>query len=252
MRGFMLYAFGDSFVAGCQDEDSTEKTCAGEELDRVRYNVSFISYVANFLKISLKNFAVPGSGNFPQLDLLVQKILLGEIKEGDKIFFGITTFWRDRVSLDPVPILNQHRGPCFADRETFKNKREIIEYLDYCYVLCVLDKIKNFYNVDIRCINAFDNTYYQHVFPQFKDFHNSFSDNKFFITCDYPYNNTLVHILTDTWGTPSANQLQHANHNVLNIPKKYEYLFTPHRHPSVAGHKKIANWLINNVYSKNI
>ena len=250
----MLYAFGDSFVAGDQDENSVlQTTCWGNELERVRYEISFISHVAKFLNVPLKNCAIPGSGNIPQLDILTEKVLSGQIKKGDKIFFGFTTFYRDRAALDPVRILNPNRGPCFADREIFRNNRLLIEYFDYCYILSILEKIKNLYEIDIRCINLVDKTYYRHVFPQYKDFHNSFSDNKFFITCDYPYNNTLIHILTDTWGTPDCVfHLQHANHEVVNIPLECAHLFTPHWHPSIEGHKKIAKWLIDNVYSENI
>ena len=81
----MIHAFGDSFVVGDQDDYINDKNTDPESApthnmseatrtEYLKYNVSFAALIAKQLDTKLKNHAVRGTGNFPQLDLLFDQL----------------------------------------------------------------------------------------------------------------------------------------------------------------------------------
>ena len=56
-------------------------------------------------------------------------------------------------------------------------------------------------------------------------------------------NNTLIDVLNDTWG--SSSFIKDVYHTEIKVPIGYEHLYTWNRHPSIEGHKKIADWFFN-------
>jgi hypothetical protein len=66
-----------------------------------------------------------------------------------------------------------------------------------------------------------------------------------FIGCNNK-NTTFIDILNDTWAS-SISTSRNSNHLAIHIPPAFEYLYTKNRHPSIEGHKKIANWLLTHV-----
>ena len=116
-----IWAYGDSFVAGDQDEkDKNNADISVMEYNR--YNVSFVSHLSNMLEIDLVNRAVSGSGNFPQIDKLL--VDSKKFKDSDIVLFGITSTWRDRFSLPHhfPEILNKNIGPFLIDMDLYKSK----------------------------------------------------------------------------------------------------------------------------------
>lgn len=234
-----FHAFGDSFVVGDLDDFDSYKESYNSRLEYLKYNVSFASLIAKELEMPFFNYAERGSGNFPQLDRLVLNLLNGKIKTGDYVFFGITTITRDRNSLiEFKKVSDRGYGPCMADRETFVEDMQLINELDFFYVISVLEKLKIQFGIHIKAINLFDNTL---SFSSRTDVSNFNSD--LLISCNKT-GNSVVDILNDTWDTDQ----KHPYHTRLNIPYGYESYYTKHKHPSVTGHIKIAEWLLKNVY----
>lgn len=230
MKNFnRIFAFGDSFVVGDQDEPT-------QNIEHLKYNVSFVSILAKQFNVPLTNDAVRGSSNFAQIDKLWMRAVNGELKETDLILFGITTPVRERCRLlDLAPnVLHHSIGECIVDRQLINNNNLMWE-TDYFYALSILESIERKFGLTILKFNIFDNILdyaspeKKQLFevPNFIDFTES--------------GNTLVDILHDTYGQPVVNPY----HTRLDIKPGYEYLFTHGKHPSPAGHDKIAKWFYN-------
>jgi hypothetical protein len=237
----MIHAFGDSFVVGDQDDfigdqntdPNNPPTHNMNEKDRekyLKYNVSFVSIIAQHLNTKLKNYAVRGTGNFPQLDKLWTNLIDGNIVRDDIVFFGITTGIRDRLG----SLTNENRNSLsilhhgnWADLDGVLNA-------DQYYILSILSQMSSMFNVRIIKFNLFDNPMgklnddlrKRLTFPDY------IGDGK--------EGTTLVDILNDTWG----EAIHHPYHTLLEIPIGYENLYTFKKHPSILGHQKLANWFI--------
>jgi hypothetical protein len=249
-----LHAFGDSFIVGDQDDflhqkdpnvKPTHKMQYSERLHFIKYNISFVSILAKHYRYDLENYAVRGSGNYPQLDRLWAKLTEGKIKSGDIVLFGLTTMERDRVLLHRYSFdstVNEFTGPCLIDRDLISKEqmvangeRPILER-DFYYITATLTQLSEQFNVPIIKFNLWDNALYNSS-EQIKNV----CKVKDFVGYDVP-GNTVIDILNDTWGTPTI----HPFHTDLKIQPAYEHLYTYYRHPSVEGHKKIAQWWIDN------
>lgn len=230
-----IIAFGDSFVVGDLDDfgptdvnynpkfPSTHNMGYEERLEHLKYNVSFVSIIAQQLNKGLLNLASRGSSNFNQIDQLIFFISSGNLKPDDMIMFGITTTYRDRFSLQP----------------NVKNTPLHPTILDLIYILSVLDTISKKYSVPIIKFNLFDNP----LIGLANSFNFDFCfDN--YVGWDLKAN-TLTDIINDTWGN-DINQ-KYPFHTEVKVNKEYEQFWTWNRHPSIEGHKKIANWFLNNV-----
>ena len=90
----MIHAFGDSFVVGDQD-DFVHDHPAGvvpdhnmgydDRLEFLKYEVSFAAIIAKNYNQQMKNYAVRGSGNLPQIDRLFNELVAGTIAPDDII-----------------------------------------------------------------------------------------------------------------------------------------------------------------------
>ena len=245
-----ILAFGDSFVLGDQDDFGpqdfnynpnipiTHNMEYGERVTFLKNNVSFASLIAKNFNYDYLNFAMRGLGNFVQLDLLIKFIKDGNLKPDDIILFGLTSNGRDRLSL----LMNHHKSkktdslPSIISHE-ITHDWELVEQYDCFYVLSILNNISNKYKIPIIKFNLFSNTLYN--VTGILDYS---SDN--YIGLGLP-NNTLIDILNDTWGQP--NDKKHAYHTELTIAEGYEHLYTWNKHPSIEGHKKIADWMLNDI-----
>lgn len=237
-----LFAFGDSFVHGDQDDlnYSFEQTKNCQDVpylwEFLRYNVSFSAHIAKALNIELLNYAVPGSGNYPQIDNLTNLLFENKIKSDDIVLFGITTCIRDRLTVfDHNRVQTVKRGPAIISKTLFDNVEKIIKF-DLLYVNAILEGLEKYYNVRIIKFNIFDKFHYWHL-PSHHD--------KNFIGYSYT-NNTLVDILLDNFGLDNT-RYNIADPSNMEIPAQYQKYFTPRRHPSSEGHKKIALWFLENV-----
>jgi hypothetical protein len=56
--------------------------------------------------------------------------------------------------------------------------------------------------------------------------------------------NTLVNILNDDWGADISRPVYHTQ---IKPGLHYEQYYTWNKHPSVLGHKKIAEWFLKNI-----
>jgi len=245
-----MYAFGDSFVVGDQDDfyndPNTSKTnppthgmLYNERLEYLKYNVSFVSIIAKHLNLELVNFAVRGTGNYPQLDRLIMNLLSGNIKSGDLVLFGITTLIRDRIQLiDFNKSSSPGYGPCLIDREllTEYNMDKICK-IDLLCILSILERLSKTYNIKIITFNLFTNILTGMPEEDKKPYK---IENNVDITNE---GNTLIDILHDTWGQVT----DHPYHDRLEIIPGYEHFYTNKKHPSIDGHKKIATWWLDNV-----
>lgn len=231
-----IHAFGDSFVAGDQDDfcDPSHGMYFDERLDYLRYNVSFPSIIAAQSKYDLVNYAIPGSGNYPQLDKLMLAIGRNQIETDDLILFGITTPKRDRVSLREINRAVEHEF--LVDHQTLTHcEFNAIFEMDLFYVFSSLSQISKKFRVisffifdnflvetrnQIRSIMPID-TLLGHTFA----------------------GNTLIDVLNDSWGSDNRYPL----HTNLTIPPEYRHLYTTNKHPNRSGHNKIAQWWMENV-----
>ena len=236
-----IHAFGDSFVMGDQDDYNDRMT--GQEhvahTEWLRYNVSFPALIAKSLGIPLTNYAVRGSGNFPQLDELWLAIHNQKISSEDVVLFGITAVGRDRSSLREFEkSTGVQFGPCMVKRSLLtQHKFDIVSSMDYYYIISVLQSLKKAFDLNIVIFNIFDSpvTWVPQSCVNMFDL----SD----LMLNRQQGNTLVDILNDTWG----HATHHPYHVDLSVPAGYEHLYTTHKHPSVEGHKKIAQWFLANV-----
>lgn len=236
-----LHAFGDSFTVGDQDDFDQFKDFDAR-LEYLRYNVSYISIVASELGYTLVNHACRGSGNFPQIDKLWNNFLNNNITSDDLVFFAMSTSSRDRSTcIELKKATSTSWGECVIDREMLLNgNSQQIHELDYFYVLSVLDQIRKKFNIKIIIMQAFDqcldkNYAIRHLF-----------NFEGFIGCNH-LNNTFINILNDTWANDKELIEYGGNHLKITIPPGYDHLYTEDRHPSIEGHKKIAQWLLKNV-----
>jgi hypothetical protein len=236
-----LHAFGDSFVFGDQDEAGLSlSNCPPEYPEYLKNEISFVSHIARHLNLPLNNHARSGSGCFPQLDKLTMALTNDEIVPGDLVLFGITAMSRERAScIYHSKAISNDWGESIVDRELLLNGElhQLLE-LDYFYILCILDKLRDKFGVKILAFNLFD-TPLDHLTKKKCDL---------FIFADFVggctgRGNTLIDILNDTWGKPTT----HCMHTLLQPPAGYENLYTPNRHPSIEGHQKIAKWFIDHV-----
>jgi hypothetical protein len=235
-----IWAYGDSFVAGDQDEkDKNNADISVMEYNR--YNVSFVSHLSNMLEIDLVNRAVSGSGNFPQIDKLL--VDSKKFKDSDIVLFGITSTWRDRFSLPHhfPEILNKNIGPFLIDMDLYKSKNfNTIPSIDLFHIISILDSIEIKLNVKILKFNCFHDVYIE-TEEYYKKF---FSPNNYIGFGKK--GNTLTDILLDSWDEESNSNL---DHTTLKIAKNYKRFFTCKNHPNTLGHQKIADWFYN--YFKN-
>ena len=239
-----LHAFGDSFIVGDQDDFLHEVPTATHGMswsDRVEYlktQVSFVAILARHYGYDLQNHAERGSGNYPQIDRVWLNLINGNIKPGDIVLFGITTTIRDRFLLDEVDrCTSTGTGPFMVER-TLLNRhadRQRLLELDYFYILSLLDQLSKRFGVRIIKFNLFDNSL-DHATPYITDL----CKTDDFVGWAIP-GNTLVDILNDSWGQGVFHTFAHEE---IKIPAGLEYLYTVKKHPSIQGHKKIADWWI--------
>ena len=91
-----IWAYGDSFVAGDQD-DPKRIDAIPEIMEYNRYNVSFAAHLAKNLGIDIINRAISGCSNFVQLDKLFKDA--ASIAQDDIVIFGISSPLRDRFQI---------------------------------------------------------------------------------------------------------------------------------------------------------
>jgi len=245
-----LHAFGDSFIVGDQDDFLHEVPTAthgmpwDQRLEYLKTQVSFVSILAKHYGYDLTNYAERGTGNYPQIDRLWTNLINGNIKPGDLVLFGITTTIRDRFMLHEVDRCTSDKfGAFMVDRNLLdKNSdRQRLLELDYFYILSLLDQLSKKFNVRIIKFNLFDNSL-DHANSKITDV----CQVDDFVGWATP-GNTLVDILNDSWGQGVFYTFAHEE---IKIPTGYEYLYTAKKHPSIEGHKKIADWwILNNIVS---
>lgn len=222
-----LHAFGDSFVAADQDERHNDM----EYRHYLKYNVSFAALIAKHFNLHFKNYAEYGSGSYPQVDKLLLNIKNGNIKSTDTVLFGITASTRGRHLIASVFPIKRVVNSILVDEDA--NNIDTTAQLDYYYILSILENISKTFNIRIIKFNLFNDWSTDLNLSTITDF----------IGLNTP-GNTLIDILNDTWGKEKQDNIEHW---LINIPAGYEHLYTPRKHPSIEGHKKIADWFINNV-----
>lgn len=230
-----LWTYGDSFVAG--DQDIPGRVDAIEEYTKYnRYNVSFASHLANALNVELINRGISGCSNFVQLDKLF--LDAPSIKEDDIVLFGLTTAWRDRVTIPYTcpEYLKDTRGPALLHRELISKKYNLEKTatIDLFYVLSVIEKIEKIFNIKVVKFNLFHDSIAE-----------SLEEDKEFFKFDNfiglgVNGNTILDVLTDNWGNKISRI---SDHSKWKPPAEYKHLFTQKSHPNIEGHKKIALWL---------
>ena len=244
-----IHAFGDSFVVGDQDDflDDTNTISApahgmnfGERVKFLKYNVSFVALIAKQLNVELINYAERGTGNFPQLDKLWLACNNNQINADDIVLFGMTTTTRDRIGCNIIEkTTSENYGEFLVDRQLITScNHGTIGVIDQFYILSVLEKITNLFNVRIIKFNLFDNP---------SDYSNVNNINFLDFVGANIKGNTLIDIINDTWGQGIKNPY----HDQLIIKNGYEQYYTTKKHPSILGHQKIANWFLKNINFKN-
>jgi hypothetical protein len=229
----ILHAFGDSFVVGDQDDFLEENSNVTHNMKRdvrteyLKNNVSFISLISQHYEITQKNYAICGASNFSQLDMLVGKLFRDEIKSDDVIFFGLTTAVRDRFNL-VLTAPPKAYYPLIDSSLVDSDDMGILPRVDLLYILCILEQLSTIYNVQIIKFNLFGNSMFG--CEEAKKFTNYIE-------------HTLIDIINDTVG---KNVNLHPFDN-NSVPNGYQHFYTHNRHPSIEGHKKIADWFINNI-----
>jgi len=241
-----LHAFGDSFIVGDQDDFLHEVPNAAhgmpwdERLHYLKTQVSFVSILARHYGYELENYAERGSGNYPQIDRLWSQLINGRICQGDLVLFGITTTIRDRFLLHEVErCTSPHVGPFMVEKsliDRYADRQRLLE-LDYFYILSLLDQMAKKFNIKIIKFNLFDNSL-DHADPKITNL----CQVDDFVGWATP-GNTLIDILNNSWGQGVFYTFAHEE---IQIPARLEYLYTVKKHPSIDGHKKIAQWWIDN------
>jgi hypothetical protein len=235
VKQIRIWAYGDSFVAG--DQDIPGRVDAIEEHTHYnRYNVSFVSQLAKKLNVELINRGISGCSNLVQLDKLF--LDAPNIKSNDIVIFGLTTAWRDRFTIPYVgkEYLKDTRGPSLIHRELVskEHRLEKVATIDLFYVLSVIEKIEEIFNIKIVKFNLFhdsiaESTEQDKQIFKFKNFIGLENDG-----------NTLLDVLTNNWGNKISRI---SDHSKWKPPVEYKHLFTAKSHPNLEGHKKIADWL---------
>jgi hypothetical protein len=218
-----LHAFGDSFVVGDQDEKDDKNK------EYLKYNVSFVSIIAKHFGIELVNYSESGSGNFSQLDKLFLNLKYGTIQKNDVVLFGMTSTSRDRTD-----VIRHYPNSSFRISALSVDNPDIFNLLmemDEFYILSILENLGRLHDVKIIKFNAFT-----------RPFTTTKLSTKLFT--NYLNDGNLMDILDDTWGV-NVNHLE--SHGDMVVMNQYKHLYTPHKHPSVIGHEKIARWFIDNV-----
>ena len=230
-----IWAYGDSFVAGDQD-DPKRIDAIPEIMEYNRYNFSFAAHLAKNLGIDIINRAISGCSNFVQLDKLFKDA--ASIAQDDIVIFGISSPLRDRfqIPLNYPEFVKDTRGPTLGDRDLFSKKNiHCVPTVDMFYLLSSIEKIEKLYNIKIIKINAFHN--FMEDCPLEENHKFQFAN---YLGLNKP-NNTLLDVLIDNWlGT---KKLATKDHNKWTPPEEYKIYFTRKSHPSAEGHKKIAIWM---------
>lgn len=223
----MIHAFGDSFVAADQDIRHNDY----EYRDYLKYNVSFASLIAKHFNLPFKNYAEYGSGSYPQVDKLLINIKNGNIKSTDVVLFGITASTRGRFLIGTLFPSKHMVNGIVVDKDA--SDIDIAPRFDYYYILSILENISKTFNIRIIKFNLFNDWSTNLNLSTITDF----------IGLDSP-GNTLIDILNDTWG---EKKQENKEHWLIEIPDGYEHFYTIRKHPSPDGHRKIADWFIENV-----
>jgi hypothetical protein len=230
-----IWAYGDSFVAGDQDIPGRVDAIA-EHMEYNRHNISFASHLAKNINANLINRGISGCSNFVQLDKLW--LDAPNIDKNDIVIFGLTTFMRDRFTIPHScpQLVSDSRGPTLIHRELVNGTYDIIKVaiVDLFYVLSVIEKIEEIYNIKVIKFNLFHNILSEATENDRK----LFKFNNFIGSTHL--GNTLLDVLTDNWGNDKPRI---ADHSKWKAPKECQYLFTEKSHPSLEGHKLIAKWL---------
>lgn len=230
-----LWAYGDSFVAGDQDIPGVVNAIEST-MEYNRYNVSFAAHLARKLNVDLINRGISGCSNFVQLDKLF--LDAPSIKKDDIVLFGLTTAYRDRFTMPLVcpEYLKDTRGPALIHRELVSENRNFkkIPTIDLFYVLSVIEKIESIFGITVIKFNLFHD-----VISESSEIDKPTFKFKNFIGLDTP-GNTLLDVLTNNWGNDISRI---SDHSKWIPPNEYSHLFTTQSHPSIEGHKKIAEWL---------
>jgi len=245
-----IIALGDSFVVGDLDDfgpghnynpdfPPTHGMGYTERETYLRYNVSFVSLISKQLNYELVNIATRGSGNYRQLDNLMEFISNNTLTPDDIILYGICTTTRDRRSIFIDDSMPHHQQPGACIKNATGQQDADVELYDLFYILSILNQISTTYNVRIIKFNIFDNT-----LDNFKDSKFIYKTNDF-IGQEFK-TNTLVDILNDTFGILS-NEGKKPYHIHLKIDKDYEKFYTWNKHPSILGHQKLAEWFLRNI-----
>ena len=234
-----IYAYGDSFVAG--DQDILGRVDAiPENMEYNRYNISFASVLAKKMGVELVNRGISGCSNFVQLDQLWMDS--ADISSNDLVLFGLTTPWRDRFMIPHMgpEFLKDTRGPGLVNRTLINsNPKSRVAVVDYFYTLSVIEKIEKLYNLNIIKFNLFHDP----LQDALEDDLTKFKFDKF-IGLGSP-GNTLVDMLTDKWGDQVMRISDHSKWK----PETNKHLFTSKSHPNIEGHKKISEWLWQQIVS---
>jgi hypothetical protein len=231
-----IWAYGDSFTAGDQDlPDHGDSDL--NVLKRNRYEVSWAAQLAKILDCELTNRAVPGTSNFPQIDMLVSD--LPNINTNDLIFFGITSPLRERFWLAErakkffIRLRRKEQVSLGGQWLVETNKIHDIDHLnytDFLFTVAMLEKLEQLHNIKIIKFNAFIDMQ---------------CNVKNFIGHNTP-GNSLLHLITGNWGKKNVN-LTKAHVNSNNNYKDYGHLVTSKLHPNFKGHTKIAEWMHGNI-----
>ena len=239
-----LWAYGDSFVAGDQDIPNRVDAIF-EHTEYNRYNISFASHLARSLGIELINRGISGCSNFVQLDKLW--LDAPSISKDDIVIFSLTTPWRDRFTIPHScpELVADTRGPTLVHRELVNGSQNFsrVAIIDLFYVLSVIEKIEKLFNIRVVKFNAFHN-----AIAEAEDADKKLFTFDNFIDIDIA-GNTLLDLLTEEWG---KNKKTDPDHTKLKPPAKYLHLFTSKYHPSLEGHKLIAEWLENKLKEMEI
>lgn len=232
----MIYAFGDSFVQGFQDKEIDSNTDYYE-----RDKISFVSKIAESLNRDFKNYAIRGSSNFVQLDLLLDKVK--NINKGDTVLFGITSTVRDRTA---IVFNNKH---IIADEAphnlVWKKIGELTGRMttnDFYFTLSTLNQIEKDFDISIIKFNTFENQW-----SSLDGIDKNKINVKNFIGHDIE-NNTLFDIVNDTYGNDKKSHSVY-NTSELSVSNGNEIYFTSKKHPNELGHQKIADWFLKNIFS---
>jgi len=220
-----VWAYGDSWTAGDQDSPQNS-TSYLQILENERYKISYVAHFAKSINATLKNKAYPGSGNFPQLDLLLFDLHREKIKKNDIIIFGVTAASRDRanIAFDGQYPIGDHikGGPSTLSKELFA---ENIWLNDHFMTLATLDKIKSVYGIRLYSVYAFSRPTDEHD----KYFETLISDLSLMdVLCGEKYLSN-----------------NHPGHILSAIPQEFRHLFTDRGHPSPVGHRHLGDWLYN-------